>query len=335
MPEGFFPTVTVHGEVHQQMFGQPKIVVPPVERTEQWGLLNKASLAPPKVSGRMCFNSCLGAPVASGYVSNQRPVLSYQPSLDLVDNPHFGVWLADNFVTQTMRNYQPPTYSDGSTALPSLLNKPLASGFHQVSTVCHTEPVMDKTEYQRVFVPRRLPPVSRHMNMGPKLETGCTEGEDLQFITFRDKKHATEVPRLTSKTVMMNDYRSPTFMQGNERLPGVCSCSCRETGYTRGANPLLVDPRLHLPSLELKCRIPVVKATGNREPSGFCLNMPNEIFSKGPLDPSHFTTHYNNNFCYGRPKDRNTFNISSIVNTSHTKNNGYNKRNTDRFILKN
>ncbi|PWA30438.1 hypothetical protein CCH79_00015323 [Gambusia affinis] len=187
-----------------------------------------------------------------------------------------------------------------------------------------------------------LPTVSRHMNMGPKLETGCTEGEDLQFITFRDKKHATEVPRLTSKTVMMNDYRSPTFMQGNERLPGVCSCSCRETGYTRGANPLLVDPRLHLPSLELKCRIPVVKATGNREPSGFCLNMPNEIFSKGPLDPSHFTTHYNNkeifnmtritllySFCYGRPKDRNTFNISSIVNTTHTKNNGYNKRNTD------
>ncbi|XP_032405531.1 protein phosphatase 1 regulatory subunit 32 [Xiphophorus hellerii] len=331
MPEGFFPTITVHAEVQKQMFGQPKIVIPPVEQTEKWGLLNKACLAPSKVSGRMCFDSCLGAPVASGFVSNQRPVLSYQPSLDLVDNPHFG---PDNFVTQNMQYYQRPTYSDGSTALPRLLNKPMTSGFHRVSSVCHTEPVVEKTEYQRVFVPRRLPPVSRHMNMGPKLETGCTEGEDLQFITFRDKKYATVDPRLTSNTVMMNDYLSPTFKQGNECLPGICSCSCRETGYTRGANALLVDPRLHLPSLELKCRIPLVKATGNREPSGFCLNMPNEIFSKGPLDPLHFTTHYNNNFRYGRQKDRNTFYTSSIVNASQTKNNGYNKRNTDRFILK-
>uniref|UniRef100_A0A096LPR4 Stabilizer of axonemal microtubules 4 n=1 Tax=Poecilia formosa TaxID=48698 RepID=A0A096LPR4_POEFO len=230
--------------------------------------------------GRMCFNSCLGAPVASGFLSNQRPVLSYHPSLDLVDNPHFGVWLADNFVTQNMRYYQRPTYSDGSTALPSLLNKPMTSGFHQVSAVCHTEPIVDQTEYQRVFVPRRLPPdilaaVSRHMNMGPKLETGCTEGEDLQYITFRDKNHATVVPHLIRKTVMTNDYLSPTFKQvephslqiplywtnkhKKERLPGICSCSSRETGYT-----------------------------------GFCLNMPNEIFSKGPLDPLHFTTHYNN-----------------------------------------
>lgn len=30
------------------MFGQPKIVIPPVEKTEKWGLLNKASLAPSK-----------------------------------------------------------------------------------------------------------------------------------------------------------------------------------------------------------------------------------------------------------------------------------------------
>ncbi|XP_014877361.1 protein phosphatase 1 regulatory subunit 32 [Poecilia latipinna] len=329
MPEGFFPTITVNGEVHKQMFGQPRIVIPPIEETERRGSLNKASHAPPKA--RMCFNSCLGAPVASGFLSNQRPVLSYQPSLDLVDNPHFGVWLADNFVTQNMRYYQRPTYSDGSTALPSLLNKPMTSGFHQVSAVCHTEPIVDQTEYQRVFVPRRLPPVSRHMNMGPKLETGCTEGEDLQYITFRDKNHATVVPHLIRKTVMTNDYLSPTFKQGKERLPGICSCSSRETGYTGGANTLLVDPRLHLPPLEVKSRVPLVKATGNREPSGFCLNMPNEIFSKGPLDPIHFTTHYNNNF---RQKDRHTFYTSSIVNASQTKDNGYNKRNTDRFILK-
>ncbi|XP_054892581.1 protein phosphatase 1 regulatory subunit 32 [Poeciliopsis prolifica] len=334
MPEGFFPTISVHAEVHKQMFGKPRIVIPPLEETEKWGLLNKASLSSSKVSGRMGFDSCIGAPVASGFISNQRPVLSYKPSLDLVDNPQFGVSLADNFVTQNMMYYQRPTFSDGSKPLPGLLDIPMTSGFHQVSAVFHTEPVLDKTEYQRVYVPRRLPPVSRHMNMGPKLETGCTEGEDLQFITFRDKKFATVDPRLTRSTVMMSDYLSPTFPQGNERLPRICGCSCRESGYTHGAQPVLVDPRLHLPPVKLKSYIPLVKATGNKEPSGFCLNMPNEIFSKEPFDLSHFTTHYNDNFRYGHQKDRDTFHTSSIVNASQTKDNGYNKRNTDRFILK-
>ncbi|MEQ2316958.1 hypothetical protein AMECASPLE_037873 [Ameca splendens] len=97
--------------------------------------------------------------------------------------------LSDSFMSQTKQHYQPPIHSDGSGSLPSVLNKPRASGFHHVRSLSKAEPVEAKSEYQSFFVPHHLTPsVSHHMKLGPKVETGFTKGTNLQLNTFHDKR---------------------------------------------------------------------------------------------------------------------------------------------------
>ncbi|KAM7396813.1 hypothetical protein PAMP_019824 [Pampus punctatissimus] len=263
---------------------------------------------------RVNFTPHLGRLSATGFTANQRPAVYYQHSLDRTDNPQFGLQLSDNFMSQTKRHYQPHIRSDSSRSLPNILNKPRESGFHQLRNHPKTETVEQKTEYQRLFVPHRLTPTApqNRMTVGPKGETGFTEGTNLQLNTFQEKKSCTVDPRQTHNSVMKSDFMPPSFLQGTEATPSLCSHSSRETGFTRGTITPLACPEL----------------------SGYLLNAPNnQAFPNTPFDCSHFTTHYKSMFCHHIDSEKLRCGRSGAGINSKM-DNGYNRRDMDRFIFR-
>ncbi|KAM7414696.1 hypothetical protein PAMA_019486 [Pampus argenteus] len=229
---------------------------------------------------RVNFTPHLGRPSATGFTANQRPAVYYQPSLDHIDNPQFGLQLSDNFMSQTKRHYQPHIRSDGWRSLPNVLNKPRESGFHQLRNHPKTETVEQKVE-----------------------------------------------PRQTHNSVMKSDFMPPSFLQclsvfafeGTEATPSLRSHSSRETGFTRGTVTPLACPTSLLPSPQTKFNTPTKRKIGKKELSGFLLNAPNnQAFPNTPFDCSHFTTHYKS--------------VRGIINSKMD--NGYNRRDMDRFIFR-
>ncbi|KAK2842358.1 hypothetical protein Q5P01_012558 [Channa striata] len=285
---------------------------------------------------RVNFRSYHGHPSGTGFTANLRPALYYRRSLDHIDNPQFGLLLSDSFTSQTKRHYQPHIMSDFS--LPNLNNKPPQSGFHQLWT--HPKPastVEDKTEYQRYFVPHHLRPTvfQNPVIVGCKENTGFTEGTELQLNTFQDKNRTNVRLRQTPSSVMKNDFLPPSLLEGKEPIPGLCSHSSRETGFTRGAKDPLACPSSLLPSPQAKI-IPITKKTiGKKEPTGSLLNTTNsQVLPHTPFDFSHFTTHYKSSFCNSANVDklRCGYTGSGIINTKMDT--GYNRREMDRFILR-
>ncbi|XP_008561691.1 PREDICTED: protein phosphatase 1 regulatory subunit 32-like [Galeopterus variegatus] len=68
--------------------------------------------------GREEFKPRTGSHVGTGYKSNYRPVISYQASLDALDNPAMGEQVRDNFQTVTSQSYRPLEVPDGKYPLP-------------------------------------------------------------------------------------------------------------------------------------------------------------------------------------------------------------------------
>ncbi|XP_063085357.1 stabilizer of axonemal microtubules 4 [Cavia porcellus] len=68
--------------------------------------------------GREEFKPHRGCHMGTGYKSNLRPWVSYQPSLDTLDNPAMGEQIQDTFQTVTSKSYGPWEGPDGRTPLP-------------------------------------------------------------------------------------------------------------------------------------------------------------------------------------------------------------------------
>ncbi|XP_029378324.1 protein phosphatase 1 regulatory subunit 32 [Echeneis naucrates] len=287
-------------------------------------------------TGRVTFTSHLGCPTVTGFTANQRPTIYYRPSLDHTDNPQFGHLLSDSFMSETKQHYRPHVHSDCSGSLPNLVNRARDSGFCYLT--CHPRTVggEEKTEYQRLFVPHCLTPAvyNNHVTMGPKGETGFTEGTELQLYTFQEKHRRAVEPQQTHGSVMKNDFLAPTFLQGTEVIPGLRSHSSRETGFTRGAISPLAFPNSPLPSPQTKRDAPTMKAIGKKEPTGSLLNESNkQTFPNASFDSSHFTTHYKSSFCrdadFEKLRSRHT--AAGII--SAKMDSGYNRRDVDRSIF--
>ncbi|XP_022053587.1 protein phosphatase 1 regulatory subunit 32 isoform X1 [Acanthochromis polyacanthus] len=316
-----------------QMAEQGRIATPTVGATDRRGRLTSNMLLN-AAYGRMSFTSCLGRPSKTGFTSNQRPAIYYTPSLDQTDNPQFGLSLSDSYMSQTKLHYQPHIQSD---YLPNIINKPRDSGFLQTRTQPKTAAMEEKTEYQRSFLDFPLPPaVSRyHVTVGPKTETGFTEGRDLTFFTFQEKNNCTDKPPQAHSTVMKNDFKPPSWLQGTEAILGVCSRSCRESGFTQGVAAPLACPSSLLPSPETKSNAPTLKAIGRKEPTGFLLAaQSNQIFPKTPLDGSHFSTHYKSTFCHHADLEKLKSGPTCAGIISTKMDNSYTRREMDRFIFR-
>ncbi|XP_075857368.1 stabilizer of axonemal microtubules 4 isoform X2 [Microcebus murinus] len=68
--------------------------------------------------GREDFKPQVGSHVGTGYKSNYRPVVSYQASLDTLDNPAMGEQIRDNYQTVNSQSYRPLEVPDGKYPLP-------------------------------------------------------------------------------------------------------------------------------------------------------------------------------------------------------------------------
>ncbi|XP_038562396.1 protein phosphatase 1 regulatory subunit 32 [Micropterus salmoides] len=288
-------------------------------------------------AGTVNFTSHLGPPSGTGFTANQRPAIFYRPSLDHIDNPQFGLLLSDSFMSQTKRHYQPHIRSDCSGCLPNLVNKPKESGFYQLRNHPKTVTEKEKTEYQRLFVPHRLiPTVSQnYVTVGPKGESGFTEGTNLQLNTFQEKKSRMVEPHQTHSSVMKSDFIQPSFLQGTEAGSSLCSHSARETGFTQGAIAPLACSASLLPSPHTKNNTPTEKTIGKKEPTGFLLNAPNnQTFPNAPFVCSHFTTHYKSMFCHQDDyvKLKSGHACTGIIGVKMD--NSYNRRDMDRFIFR-
>ncbi|XP_070687643.1 stabilizer of axonemal microtubules 4 [Pempheris klunzingeri] len=283
------------------------------------------------------FTSCPGHPSGTGFTSNQRPAVYYRPSLDRIDNPQLGLLLSDSFTSQTKKHYQPHIRPDFWGSLPNVTNKRRESGFYQLRIHPKTLSVEDKTEYQSLFVPHRLtPPVSQHcVTVGPKGESGFTEGSDRQFNTFLDKKGCPVEPRQTHSSVMKTDFVPQSFLQGTEAKPGLCRQSSRESGFTRGAIAPLACPTSLLLSPQTKSNAPTEKIIGKKEPTGSLVNAPNnQTFPNTPFDCSHFTTHYQRMFCHRADYEKLKSGHVCVGIISAKMDNSYNRRDMDRFIFR-
>nr|XP_046251299.1 uncharacterized protein ppp1r32 isoform X4 [Scatophagus argus] len=250
-------------------------------------------------TGKLYNTSCGG----TGFTANQRPAIYYKPSLDHTDNPHFGLLLSDSFVSQTQRDYQPHIRSDCSGSLPNIVSKPRASGFHQLRSHQTTVTEEGKTEYRNAFVPHHLTPAvsHNHVTVGPKGESGFTEGAELQLNTFQERKQCPVEPHQTHSSVMKSDFTPPSILQSS-LLPSPQSNSNAPTQITIG-----------------------------KKPTGFVLNAPNnQVFPITPFDGSHFTTHYKSMFCHRADFEK----VKSVGIISTKMDSGYNRRDLDRFILK-
>ncbi|XP_074533311.1 stabilizer of axonemal microtubules 4 [Halichoeres trimaculatus] len=144
------------------------------------------------------------------------------------------------------------------------------------------------------------------------------------------------VPQQTYRSVMKSDFLCPSALQGNDVTPNMCGSSCQESGYTRGAiPPWACDLPFILPSFKIKQAFPTKKTIGKKESTGFLSNAPkDETFPKTPFDRSHFTTHYDNMFCYhtGHEKLETGFTHGGVI--SPVKDYAYNRRDMDRLIFR-
>ncbi|KAG7523052.1 hypothetical protein JOB18_037689 [Solea senegalensis] len=292
--------------------------------------------------GRVNFTSPLHLkhPSETGFTANQRPALYYTPSLDRTDNHQFGLLLSDSFMSQTKQHYRPNIHSDCSKFLPNLTDRRRYSGFHQLRTHQKTESDMEKTEYQRLFVPHHLTSTvsQKLVNIGAREQTGFTAGADLHYNTFQEKNSCRAwVERHQTHTSVMKNYFLPTsFLQGAELMPSLRSRSCQETGFSRGAAAAapLASPTSSSTPL-CKTNAPTVRIIGKKEPTGFLLNAPNnQVFPNKSFDCLQFTTHYKSKFSpdAGLEELRSSHGGAGVISSKME--NAYNRRDMDRFIIK-
>ncbi|XP_016888374.1 protein phosphatase 1 regulatory subunit 32 isoform X2 [Cynoglossus semilaevis] len=283
--------------------------------------------------GKVHFTPFLRGPSATGYTANQRPAVYYTPHLDHTDNPQLGLLLSDSFTSQTKRHYQSHVSSDRSNPLPNLFNNRRDGGFHQLKTHQRTVSSSDETEYQQFFVPHHLTSKAsvKHVSIGPKVPTGFTEGADLHFITFQDKKSSLTCREPQRSSVMKSDFVRSPFVQATEATPGLRHRSCRETGFSRDTVAPMVRPTPVSAPPQMRTSAAGLKSISRKEPTGFLLNGPNnQVFPNAPFGVPHFTTHYKSTFTHGADWKSGRTDAGIIPKMD----NAFNHRDTDRFIIK-
>ncbi|XP_051545841.1 protein phosphatase 1 regulatory subunit 32 isoform X1 [Myxocyprinus asiaticus] len=243
--------------------------------------------------GRELFQSCLGH-----HSSNHRPVLYSSSSLDRYDNPQFGISLMDSLESQSKRHYQRLFLSNATESLACFGSRNRKRGYLQFDPQPRPSAVSLQTEYKGTYIPRRL-----RVLVGPREESGYTEGTSLQPNTFLPQHINMDDARRTQESVMRTDFLPRSFLQGNEALPKLASRALRETGYTRDTQkPLASSASVQSNSNEdsrLKIRPAEARwSAGPTSSSGFVLNAPNiASLSHTPAYPQHFLTHYQSKFC--------------------------------------
>ncbi|XP_069887886.1 stabilizer of axonemal microtubules 4 isoform X3 [Dipodomys merriami] len=279
--------------------------------------------------GRGEFKPHLGSHEGTGYKSNYRPLATYQPNMDKMDNPAMREQVRDSLHSVASQSYCPPEKPDAKGPLPwNMHQSPSGYGRERL----HTGPITTKegprymtTEYNAKYLkdPPHQAEFLHKKSIGAKEDTGFTKDSNENPIIFQPPSQAPpgDPVLLPSQSVTKSDFMPVTHPQGSDHLPVLARGSERETGYSR-VNERILNPRVPPPSLESRSlgsrqyqapqRVQQSNVAmlgrdtvGRKELSGFSLNNP--TYFRSSCDPNRdqqYLTTYNQGYMDNIPRGR-------------------------------
>ncbi|XP_057585224.1 protein phosphatase 1 regulatory subunit 32 [Hippopotamus amphibius kiboko] len=184
--------------------------------------------------GREDFKPRLGSHKGTSYKSNYRPVVSYQPNLEALDNPTMGEQVHNNFRTVTNQSYRPLEVPEGKYPLP--WNR------HQTNSGYSREKASAATPTKEV---RKV-----HFDTqdcGPKAIPGL-EPKDVPLLHQQQNKGSPEWENARhGPCFMTSEYNSKYLKEASDQpdlLQKKSIGAKEETGFTEDSskNPIIFQP---------------------------------------------------------------------------------------------
>ncbi|XP_031240586.1 protein phosphatase 1 regulatory subunit 32 [Mastomys coucha] len=184
--------------------------------------------------GREEFKPRMGSHVGTGYKSNYRPLVSYQPHLDTLDNPAMGEQIRDTSKSVTSQSYSPLEVPDGKQPLPWNLHQ-TNSGYGREKL--NTGPL--SKEVRKVHFDTQ--------DHGPQTITGL-EPKEVPLIHQSQGKGSTEWENSHYGPRFMTSEYNSKYIKESPNHPDLLLKktigSKEETGFTEEStkNPIVFQP---------------------------------------------------------------------------------------------
>ncbi|XP_020772561.2 stabilizer of axonemal microtubules 4 isoform X2 [Odocoileus virginianus] len=184
--------------------------------------------------GREDFKPRVGSHEGTGYKSNYRPVVSYQPHLDALDNPAMGEQVCNNFQTVTSQSYRPLEVPDGTYPLPRNLYQ-TSSGYSREKASAVT-PIK---EVRKVHFDTK--------DYGPQAITGL-EPKDVPLLHQQQNKGSLEWENARHGPRFMTSEYNSKYLKEPSHQPDLLQKNSigakEETGFTEESNknPIVFQP---------------------------------------------------------------------------------------------
>lgn len=184
--------------------------------------------------GREEFKPRMGSHVGTGYKSNYRPLVSYQPHLDTLDNPAVGEQICDTSKSVASQSYAPLEVPDGKQPLPWNLHQTTSSYGREKF---NTGPL--SKEVRKVHFDTQ--------DHGPQTITGL-EPKEVPLIHQQQGKGSTEWENSRYGPRFMTSEYNSKYIKESPNHPDLLLKktigSKEETGFTEEStkNPIVFQP---------------------------------------------------------------------------------------------
>ncbi|EGW05474.1 Uncharacterized protein C11orf66-like [Cricetulus griseus] len=270
--------------------------------------------------GREEFKPRMGSHTGTGYKSNYRTLVSYQPRLDTMDNPATGEQLHDTSKSVTSQSYCPLEMPDGKQPLPwNLYQTSSGYGREKFNTVPLSKEVrkvhFDTQDHGPQTItglePKEAPPLHQHQGKGSVEWENSHYGP--RFMTSEyNSKYIKEPPNhpdlLLKKTIGAKEESGFTeestknpivFQPPSQAFPGdpMPAPSPQSASVThRSYQP---PQRIQQTNVAMLGR----ESVGNKEPTGFTINNPSYVRNTHEPDrDQRYLTTYNQGYFENIPK---------------------------------
>ncbi|XP_028915127.1 protein phosphatase 1 regulatory subunit 32 [Ornithorhynchus anatinus] len=170
----------------------------------------------------------------TGYQTNCRPIVSYKPSLDRVDNPVMGELLKDNYQTVTNQHFRSHELPDGKYPLPWSVHQPGSGYMREKPLTCPTTKEVKKVHFNTQehgpeaitgLEPKAVPVLHQSLQKGSSDQENARHGPRFMSTEY-GSKFRFDVPG------------QPDFLQ--RKTIG----AKEETGFTEDShkNPIVFQP---------------------------------------------------------------------------------------------
>uniref|UniRef100_F6SMB2 Stabilizer of axonemal microtubules 4 n=1 Tax=Ornithorhynchus anatinus TaxID=9258 RepID=F6SMB2_ORNAN len=217
----------------------------------------------------------------TGYQTNCRPIVSYKPSLDRVDNPVMGELLKDNYQTVTNQHFRSHELPDGKYPLPWSVHQPGSGYMREKPLTCPTTKEVKKVHFNTQehgpeaitgLEPKAVPVLHQSLQKGSSDQENARHGPRFMSTEY-GSKFRFDVPGqpdfLQRKTIGAKEetgftedsHKNPiVFQPPSQALPG--------DPVSAGADPGSPGPTsdwLSCPRFPLRWALPVLARNSERE----------------------------------------------------------------------